>query len=137
MMVITEAAPGLVPHSAVVPGITPSRVMPQPMPVLTATTASTPTVNSGQCPRMSPAMESGTDRAIMQPITPCASTKGLSGRCTLRPPTATAMAASRAPSRTAAGACSQRSSALRPTDKVTSAAQGLKAATFQKRLRSG
>jgi hypothetical protein len=45
---MTDAAPGLVPHSAVVPGSTCMRVMIQPSRLLTATTDSTPTVNSTQ-----------------------------------------------------------------------------------------
>ena len=48
MIVMTEAAPGLVPHSAVVPGNICSRVISQPKRLLAATTNSTPAVKSSQ-----------------------------------------------------------------------------------------
>src|SRR3954468_6717224 len=122
MMVITEAAPGLVPHSAVVPGSICRRVISQPMKLDTATTDSTPRVNSGQWPRISPTIDRGTILAIMLPTTPCATTNGLSGKFTCPPLAATAIAASNGPSISAAGACSHSSSAARAADRTTRAA---------------
>jgi hypothetical protein len=123
MMVITDAAPGLVPHSAVVPGSTCQRVISQPIRVEIATTASTPTVNRNQWPSTSPTIDSGTILAIRQPTMPCARTKGVSGMRTLPPFEATTIAATSGPSISAAGACSQSSRAARPIDKLMSAAQ--------------
>ena len=48
MMVITEAAPGLIPHSAVVPGSRRRRVISQPIRLQATTTDSTPAVKSSQ-----------------------------------------------------------------------------------------
>lgn len=48
MIVITEAAPGLVPQSAVVPGNTRNRVMAQPRKLEAATTETTPKAKSSQ-----------------------------------------------------------------------------------------
>ncbi len=62
--------PDSIPHSAVVPGNHCRRVMIQPSALVTATTDSTPKVKSGQWPRMSPAIDSGTILAIMQPTIP-------------------------------------------------------------------
>ena len=104
MMVMTEAAPALVPHSAVVPGRISSRVISQPSRLLAATTNSTPTVNRNQCCRMSPTMVSGTILAIRHPITPCDTTKSGTGKRTRSPPAASSMAATNGPSISAAGA---------------------------------
>ena len=77
MIVITEAAPGLVPHSAVVPGSTCQRVISQPIVLEITTTATTPTVKSTQWLSTSPTIDSGTILAIRQPTMPCATTKGV------------------------------------------------------------
>src|SRR5712671_3023726 len=124
-MVITEAAPGLVPQSAVVPGSICQRVINQPSRLEIATTASTPTVNRNQWPSTSPTIDSGTILAIRQPTMPCASTKGGNGRRGLPPFEATTIAATSGPSISAAGACSQSNRAARPVDKVMSAAQAI------------
>src|SRR3982750_2912644 len=102
MMVMTEAAPGLVPHSAVVPGSTCQRVINQPSVLEIATTASTPTLNRNQCCSTSPTIDSGTILAIRQPTMPCASTNGVSGSRTVAPLDATTMAAINGPSISAA-----------------------------------
>src|SRR5262249_54110380 len=122
MMVMIDAAPGLVPHSAVVPGSSFRRVISQPKRLLAATTNSTPALNSIQCPRMSPVMVSGTILAIRQPITPCASTKADTGKRTRRPRAARIMAALSGPSIRAAGACSQSSNAAMAADRAMSSA---------------
>src|SRR5262249_55048566 len=120
MMVITEAAPGLVPHSAVVPGSSFRRVISQPRRLLAAMTNSTPAPNSAQCPRMSPTMVSGTILAIRQPIRPCASTNAETGKRTLTPRAASVMAAISGPSIRAAGACSHNRKAAKAADKAMS-----------------
>ena len=104
MMVITEAAPALVPHSAVVPGSICSRVISQPSRLDAATTSTTPAVNSAQWRRTSSTIDSGTMRAIRQPTMPWASTKGGNGKRTLPPLAATMIPAIRGPSISAAGA---------------------------------
>src|SRR6476469_9083580 len=111
MMVITEAAPGLVPHNAVVPGSICHLVISQPSALEIATTASTPTENRNQCCSTSPTIDSGTILAIRQPTTPCASTNGVSGRRSLAPYDDTMIAAAKGPSISAAGACTHSSSA--------------------------
>ena len=118
--VITEAAPGLVPHSAVVPGSICSRVMIQPTRVLTATTDSTPTENSTQWLTTSPTIEMGTILAIMLPTMPCANTKGASGRLTRAPAVAIAIEASSGPSSSAAGAWTWVSNAAAARDAAIS-----------------
>ena len=113
------------PHSAVVPGSTCQRVISQPNRLEIATTASTPTLNRNQCPSTSPTIDSGTILAIRQPTMPCASTNGGSGRRSLAPFEATTIAATRGPSISAAGACSQSSRDASPADKVMSSAQAI------------
>ena len=119
MIVITEAAPGLVPHSAVVPGSTCQRVISHPIVLEIATTATTPTVKRNQWLSTSPTIDSGTILAIRQPTMPCATTKGCSGGRTLPPPEANTIAASSGPSISAAGACSHNRRAARPADSAT------------------
>ena len=119
MMVMTEAAPGLVPHSAVVPGSICHLVISQPSALEIATTASTPTLNRNQCCSTSPTIDSGTILAIRQPTTPCASTNGVSGRRSLAPYDDTTIAAASGPSISAAGACTHSNSAASAADRTT------------------
>ena len=118
MIDMTDAAPGLVPHRAVVPGRAPSRVIAQPRKALTTTTDTTPKVKSSQWPAMSPAIESGIDRAIMLPTIPCATTKGARGSDRRTPYEATTMAAIKGPSISAAGACSHNRSPPRAAERT-------------------
>ncbi len=101
---MTEAAPALVPHSAVVPGSSCRRVIPQPSRLEAATTRKTPMVNRIQWRSTSSTIESGTMLAIRQPTMPWASTKGGSGKFTLPPLDATTIPAINGPSISAAGA---------------------------------
>ena len=97
------AAPGDEPQTAVVPGSTRQRVSTQPSVLLAAITATTTVTNSGQSRRISPTIEGGMLRAIMQPITACAiSTHRLETRTRL-PATASTIAAIIGPSSSAAG----------------------------------
>ena len=120
MMVITEAAPGLIPHSAVVPGSRRRRVISQPIRLQAMTTDRMPAVKSTQWLRMSPRIDSGIMRAIMQPMMPCATTKAGKGKRTLPPPEATTIPAIRGPSISAAGACIHSRTAPMPTDRTMS-----------------
>ena len=121
MMVITDAAPGLIPHSAVVPGSKCRRVISQPIRLQATTTDTMPTLKSSQWLRMSPRIDSGTMRAIMQPMMPCATTKAGKGKRTLPPPEAMTIPATKGPSISAAGACSHSRTAPMPTDRTMSA----------------
>src|SRR3977135_3876098 len=85
MMVITDAAPGLIPHSAVVPGSKCRRVISQPIRLQATTTDTMPALKSNQWLRMSPRIDSGTMRAIMQPMMPCAPTEAGQGNAARAP----------------------------------------------------
>ena len=120
MMVITEAAPALVPHSAVVPGIICQRVISQPSRLETTTTSTTPAPNSTQWRSTSSTIDRGTMLAIRQPTTPWASTKGGNGNATLPPEAATTMPAISGPSIRAAGAWIHNRKAAMPADRAIS-----------------
>src|SRR5471030_2972451 len=94
----------------------------QPRKLLTATTEKTPTENNTQWLTTSPTIEIGTILAIMLPTMPWAKTKGASGRRSLAPLVASAIAPSRGPSSSAAGAWTDSSNAATPTDTAMSAA---------------
>src|SRR5690348_15797797 len=119
MMVITDAAHGLMPHNAVVPGSICHLVICQPSALEIATTASTPTENRNQDCSTSPTIDSGTILAIDQLTMPCASTNGVSGRRSFAPSEVTSNAAASGPSINAAGACSHSNSASAEADRTT------------------
>src|SRR5262245_41874574 len=122
MMVMIEAAPALVPHSAVVPGSSCRRVISQPSRLEAATTRTTPRVNSTQWRSTSSTIDSGTMLAIRQPTMPWASTKGGNGNATLAPHEATTMPAISGPSIRAAGAWIHSRKAAMPADRAISKA---------------
>jgi hypothetical protein len=98
----------------------PDRDMIQPSAPQAAITDSTPKRKVGQCARMLPPTEAGSMRAIMQPISPWASTKTQDGT-SIRPPAAvTAIPVTIGPRNSAAGMPSQKSTALSATETATS-----------------
>ena len=73
---------------------------------------------------MSPTIDTGTMRAIRQPITPWETTNRLTGKTTLPPLAARTMPASSGPSRSAAGACIHRRKPPITIDSTTRAPHG-------------
>ena len=103
--IITEAPPGAVPHTAVVPGSAFSRVSTQPMAPLMATTAITTLRNSGQSLRKATTISPVMARATRQPTTVCAAKMGSRGGRILPPLLPMMMPAIIGPSSSAAGKC--------------------------------
>ena len=101
--IITEAPPGAVPHTAVVPGSDLSRVSTQPMAQLMATMASTTLRNSGQPARKATTMSPVIARATRQPTTVWAASTGSRGGRILPPLLPMTMPAIIGPSSNAAG----------------------------------
>ncbi len=109
---IVIAPPGLKPQRAVLPGKTFIRLSSSPSSALATMTDSEPKTNTGQRPAISPATDNGSIFATMQPMRPCASTKGRFGTSTRPPFVVTRIPATMGPSSNAAGKANHSSKAL-------------------------
>ena len=101
--IMTEAPPGAVPHTAVVPGSTFNRASVQPRAVLVATMAITTLRNSGQSSRNLSTMSPVSARATRHPTMVCAARTGSRGVRIVPPLLATRMPAIIGPRSSAAG----------------------------------
>jgi hypothetical protein len=119
--IITEAPPGAMPHTAVVPGSTFSLAIIQPSAALVAMIAATTPTNSGQFRKnvttMSPVMACAT----RQPIIVCAIVTGRRGTRIAPPFRASRIPASIGPSSSAAGKAANSSSAAKTAEPASSA----------------
>ena len=125
MIVMAEAAPGNEPQIAVVPGSTWNFASAQPSEQAATTTETTPARKIGQSRDSSARMESGIDRAIMQPMTPCAKSPIVCGMATGQSRAASRIAAPIGPISSAAGIWVNSRIATNRTDRASSAAQRL------------